>query len=118
MKPKKDKTLEAVAEGYLVELINRSMVQVTNVDYNGKAKICQYLRNCKVISFSTEFLMFQSFSSLQTVLDVRFFCRKKEVEEDLYNVIFIFLFSSFEQLKYQLVDVSSAAGIYYVTSKY
>ncbi|PON60228.1 NB-ARC domain, LRR domain containing protein [Trema orientale] len=40
VKPRKDKTLEAIAEEYLVELINRSMVQVTEVGYDGKAESC------------------------------------------------------------------------------
>ncbi|PON37339.1 NB-ARC domain, LRR domain containing protein [Parasponia andersonii] len=34
----KDKSLEDVAEEYLVELINRSLVQVFEVDFDGKAK--------------------------------------------------------------------------------
>ncbi|PON60226.1 NB-ARC domain, LRR domain containing protein [Trema orientale] len=41
VKPKKDKTLEAIAEEYLAELINRSMVQVTKVAYDGKAESCR-----------------------------------------------------------------------------
>ncbi|GMN59915.1 hypothetical protein TIFTF001_029008 [Ficus carica] len=41
VKPKKDKPIELVAEEYLVELINRSLVQVSEVDFDGKAKTCR-----------------------------------------------------------------------------
>lgn len=39
--PKKDKTLEVVAEEYLADLINRSMVQVSELDFDGKPKSCK-----------------------------------------------------------------------------
>ncbi|PON38691.1 NB-ARC domain, LRR domain containing protein [Parasponia andersonii] len=38
---KKDKTSEIVAEEYLIELINRNLVQVSEVDFDGKAKTCR-----------------------------------------------------------------------------
>ncbi|GMN71155.1 hypothetical protein TIFTF001_052628, partial [Ficus carica] len=41
VKPKKDKTLEVVAEEYLADLINRSMVQVSELDFDGRPKSCQ-----------------------------------------------------------------------------
>ncbi|KAF3455493.1 hypothetical protein FNV43_RR00122 [Rhamnella rubrinervis] len=38
---KKDKTLEEVAQQYLTELMNRSLVQVSQVNYCGKPKECR-----------------------------------------------------------------------------
>ncbi|XP_024018742.1 disease resistance protein RPM1 [Morus notabilis] len=38
---KKDKTLEVVAGEYLTELINRSLVQVSEVDFDGKPRSCR-----------------------------------------------------------------------------
>ncbi|KAF3456662.1 hypothetical protein FNV43_RR01316 [Rhamnella rubrinervis] len=38
---KKDKTLEEVAQQYLTELMNRSLVQVSKVSYRGKPKECR-----------------------------------------------------------------------------
>ena len=43
--------------------------------------------------------------------------KKKDVEEGYLACIFIVLFGNFEQLEYQLADLSSAIGIYYATSK-
>ncbi|GMN54328.1 hypothetical protein TIFTF001_023445 [Ficus carica] len=41
VKSKKDKTVDEVAEEYLAELINRSLVQVSELDSDGKAKTCR-----------------------------------------------------------------------------
>ncbi|KAM1054466.1 hypothetical protein ACFX2I_001811 [Malus domestica] len=41
VKPKRGKTLEEVAEEYLTELIHRSLVQVSQVWIDGKAKSCR-----------------------------------------------------------------------------
>ncbi|XP_024018887.1 disease resistance protein RPM1 [Morus notabilis] len=41
VRPKKDKSLEIVAEEYLVELINRNLVQVPRTKLDGKAKSCR-----------------------------------------------------------------------------
>ncbi|XP_024018744.1 disease resistance protein RPM1 [Morus notabilis] len=49
--PKKDKTLEVVAEEYLVELINRSLVQVSEIDLNGKPKSCRIHDLLREIAF-------------------------------------------------------------------
>ena len=38
VKDEKGKTLEEVAEGYLIELIHRSLVQVSSLRSDGKAK--------------------------------------------------------------------------------
>ena len=34
-------TLEEVAQGYLHQLIHKSLVQVDEVDFNGKTRSCQ-----------------------------------------------------------------------------
>ncbi|PNX78596.1 disease resistance protein rpm1-like, partial [Trifolium pratense] len=41
VKEEKGKTLEEVAEGYLIELIHRSLVQVSSVKIDGKVKGCR-----------------------------------------------------------------------------
>ena len=41
VKSKKDKSLEVVAEEYMAELINRNLVQVLQVDFDGKARTCR-----------------------------------------------------------------------------
>ncbi|KAK7305205.1 hypothetical protein VNO77_43106 [Canavalia gladiata] len=58
-KDKEGKTLEEVAEQYLVELINRSLVQVSSLTYDGKVKGCRVhnmirfmiLKKCKDLNF-------------------------------------------------------------------
>ncbi|GAU41226.1 hypothetical protein TSUD_129020 [Trifolium subterraneum] len=54
-----EKTLEEVAEGYLAELINRSLVQVVSISIDGRAKSCcvhdlvhaMILEKCEDLSF-------------------------------------------------------------------
>ncbi|AES70488.1 LRR and NB-ARC domain disease resistance protein [Medicago truncatula] len=41
VREEKEKTLQEVAEGYLIELINRSLVQVSSLKIDGKAKGCR-----------------------------------------------------------------------------
>ncbi|XP_024018526.1 disease resistance protein RPM1 [Morus notabilis] len=41
VKPQKNKTLEAVAKEYLSELIDKGLVEISNVDDEGKAKRCR-----------------------------------------------------------------------------
>ncbi|KAM3215619.1 hypothetical protein ACQJBY_067574 [Aegilops geniculata] len=41
IKEKENKTLEEVAEGYLTELVNRSLLQVVERNYTGRLKCCQ-----------------------------------------------------------------------------
>ncbi|XP_039687931.1 disease resistance protein RPM1 [Medicago truncatula] len=41
VREEKEKTLQEVAEGYLIELINRSRVQVSSLKIDGKAKGCR-----------------------------------------------------------------------------
>uniref|UniRef100_A0A8R7RBM9 Disease resistance protein RPM1 n=1 Tax=Triticum urartu TaxID=4572 RepID=A0A8R7RBM9_TRIUA len=41
IKEKENKTLEEVAEGYLTELVNRSLLQVVKRNYTGRLKWCQ-----------------------------------------------------------------------------
>ncbi|XP_062081318.1 disease resistance protein RPM1-like [Humulus lupulus] len=41
VKSKKDKTLEVAAEEYLVDLINRNLIQVSEKDFDGKARTCR-----------------------------------------------------------------------------
>lgn len=53
----KGKTLEEVAEGYLTELINRSLVQVSKVHIGGKA------RRCRVHDLLREFLLKKAMDS-------------------------------------------------------
>ena len=56
------KTLEEVAEGYLTELIHRSLVQVSSITIDGKSKSCVYdlirmiiLEKCEDLSFCKHF---------------------------------------------------------------
>lgn len=57
VKVTKGKTLEEVAEGYLTELINRSLVQVSKVHIDGKA------RSCRVHDLLREFLLKKAVNS-------------------------------------------------------
>ncbi|XP_062078201.1 disease resistance protein RPM1-like [Humulus lupulus] len=41
VKSKKDKTLEVIAKEYLVDLINRNLIQVSEVNFDGKARTCR-----------------------------------------------------------------------------
>ncbi|AES58973.1 NB-ARC domain disease resistance protein [Medicago truncatula] len=63
VKEESGKTLEEVAEGYLSELIRRSLVQVSSVSIDGKSKSCcvhdliriMFLEKCEDLSFFKHF---------------------------------------------------------------
>jgi disease resistance protein RPM1 len=41
IKEKENKTLEQVAEGYLIDIVNRSLLQVVEKNESGRLKCCQ-----------------------------------------------------------------------------
>ncbi|PON31335.1 NB-ARC domain, LRR domain containing protein [Parasponia andersonii] len=55
VKPERDKTLEEIAKEYLEELINRNLVQVSDLELHG------YDRMCKVYDFMREIILLKAY---------------------------------------------------------